>query len=108
MVENILGRILDAFQARMGSVLGSCLSRGFAENPALALLMAAEPAAVLASRPEAFFVGKANETAESFVKAVMQSGFGSGDESTEMAVLTQLAQVLTDDQYIAVHIYSCR
>ncbi|KAL3138889.1 hypothetical protein ABBQ32_005714 [Trebouxia sp. C0010 RCD-2024] len=93
VVENILGRVLDAFQARMGSLLGSSLCRGLAENPALALQMAAEPAALLASHPEAFFVGKANEPMEGFVKAVKQAGFGSGDDSSEIAVLTQLAQV---------------
>jgi hypothetical protein len=93
VVENILGRVLDAFQARMGSLLGYALSKGFAENPAMALQMAAEPAAVLAGEPVAFFVGKATETTDSFVKAVMQSGLGSGDESTEAIVLMQLAQV---------------
>lgn len=77
----------------MGSLLGSSLCRGLAENPALALQMAAEPAALLASHPEAFFVGKANEPLEGFVKAVKQAGFGSGDDSSETAVLTQLAQV---------------
>ena len=93
VVENILGRVLEAFQARMGMLLGYALSKGFAENPAMALQMAAEPAAVLAGEPVAFFVGKATETTESFVKAVMQSGLGSGDESTETIVLMQLAQV---------------
>jgi len=93
VVENILGRVLEAFQARMGSLLGYALSKGFAENPAMALQMAAEPAAILAGEPVAFFVGKATETTESFVKAVMQSGLGSGDESTESIVLMQLAQV---------------
>ena len=93
VVENILGRVLDAFQARMGSLLGSSLCKGLAENPTLALQMAAEPTALLASYPEAFFVGKANEPMEGFVKAVKQAGFGSGDDSSETAVLTQLAQV---------------
>lgn len=93
MVENILGRVLDAFQARMGTLLGSTLCKGLAESPALALQMAAEPAALLASYPEAFSVGKANETMEGSVKAVKQAGFGSGDDSSETAVLMQLAQV---------------
>lgn len=93
VVENILGRVLEAFQARMGSLLEYALSKGFAENPAMALQMAAEPAAILAGELVAFFVGKATETTESFVKAVMQSGLGSGDESTETIVLMQLAQV---------------
>ena len=93
VVENILGRVLEAFQARMGSLLGYALSKGYAENPAMALQMAAEPAAVLAGEPVAFFVGKATDTTESFVKALMQSGLGSGDESTETIVLMQLAQV---------------
>ena len=93
VVENILGRVLEAFQGRMSSLLGTALSKGFTENPALALLMASEPAALLAGDPVAFFVGKATETTESFVKAVVQSGFGSGDESLETSILTQLVQV---------------
>ena len=98
MVENILGRVLDAFQVRMSSLLGSSsLCKGLAENPALALQMAAEPAALLAACPEAFFVSKANDSMEGFVKAVVQAGFGSGDESSETAVLMQLAQVCLAD-----------
>ena len=93
MVENILGRVLDAFQVRMGSLLGSSLTKGLAENAALALQMAAEPAALLATYPQAFFVGKANESMEGFVKAVTQAGFGSGDDTSETSVLAQLAQV---------------
>ena len=93
VVENILGRVLDAFQVRMGSLLGSSLSKGLAENTALAVQMAAEPAALLATYPQAFFVGKANETMEGFVKAVTQAGFGSGDDTGETAVLAQVAQV---------------
>ena len=93
VVENILGRVLEAFQVRMGSLLGSSLTKGLAENPALAGQMAAEPAALLATYPQAFFVGKANENMEGFVKAVTQAGFGTGDSASETAVLTQLAQV---------------
>lgn len=77
----------------MGSLLGYALSKGLAENSALALQMAAEPSALLAGDPVAFFMGKATDTTESFVKAVMQSGFGSGDESVETNILTQFAQV---------------
>ena len=93
VVENILGRVLEAFQVRMGSLLGTALSKGFAENPALALQMAAEPAALLAGDPVAFFLGRATDTSEGFVKSVMQTGFGGGDESVDTSILTQLAQV---------------
>ena len=92
-MENVLGRVLEAFQARMNALLGSALCKGFAENPALALQMAAEPAAVHAGKPVAFFVGKATDTSDSFVKAIVQSGFGSGDSATETIVLQQFAQV---------------
>ena len=69
--------------------------------------MAAEPAAVHAGKPVAFFVGKATDTSDSFVKAIVQSGFGSGDSATETVVLQQFAQVcmhacvLTALRYIA-------
>ena len=89
----MLGRVLEAFQARMATLLGSALCKGFADNPALALQMAAEPAAVLAGEPVAFFVGKPTDTSDSFVKGIVQSGFGGGDKSTENVVLMQFAQV---------------
>ncbi len=45
VVENILGRVLDAFQAHMHALLGNAACKTLAENPQLALLMAREPAA---------------------------------------------------------------
>lgn len=93
VVENILGRVLDAFQARINSLLGNSLSRGFAENASLALQMAAEPAALLLHDPIAFFVGKASETPDAFQKALAQAGgLGSGDEAAQTAILAQFSQ----------------
>lgn len=51
VVENILGRVLDAFQARMSSLLGGATSKTLAENPQLATLMAQEPSAVQVNLP---------------------------------------------------------
>lgn len=93
VVENILGRVLDAFQMRMNSLLRDSLAKGFAESATLAQQMAAEPAALLLETPLAFFVGKATDTPDAFLKAVQQAGFGTGDEAAQVAVLSQLAQV---------------
>ena len=85
--------MLDSFQTRVNSLLGSSLARSFAENASLAQQMAAEPAALLLETPLAFFVGKATDTPDAFLKAVQQAGFASGDEAAQVAVLSQLAQV---------------
>ena len=93
VVENILGRVLDAFQTRMNRLQGHSLAKGFAENASLAQQMATEPAALLLENPLAFFVGKPADTTDAFLKAVQQAGFGTGDEASQAAVLGQLAQV---------------
>lgn len=93
VVENIVGRVLDAFQMRINSLLGNSLSRTFAENASLAQQMAAEPAALLLHSPVAFFLGKPTDTIDAFQKAVQQTGFGTGEEAAQVAVLMQLAQV---------------
>ena len=58
MVENILGRVLDACQTRMNALLAGSLVDSLVKSPAIAALMASEPAALLAGEPVAFFAGK--------------------------------------------------
>ena len=57
-MENILGRVLDACQTRMNALLAGSLVDSLVKSPAIAALMASEPAAVLAGEPVAFFAGK--------------------------------------------------
>lgn len=45
MVENILGRVLDAFATRVASTIGNAACRSFADDPAMATLMAREASA---------------------------------------------------------------
>ena len=58
VVENILGRVLDACQTRMNALLAGSLVDSLVKSPAIAALMALEPAALLAGEPAAFFAGK--------------------------------------------------
>lgn len=95
VVENILGRVLDTFQKRVNSLLRNSLARTFAENASFAQQMAAEPSALLLGKPVAFYVGKPTDTTDAFHKAIQQTGFGTGEEVAQVAVLSQLAQVWT-------------
>ena len=45
MVENVLGRVLDAFATRVAEALGTAACRSSVDDPALAALMAREHAA---------------------------------------------------------------
>ena len=58
MVENVLGRVVDAFESRMTLVLGSSAAGRLAESLPVVQLMAKEPAAALLGSPVAFFVGR--------------------------------------------------
>lgn len=57
VVENILGRVLDAFQARLAAIAGSSAAGRLADSVALVRLMVREPSAALLGSPVAFFVG---------------------------------------------------
>ena len=48
-MENLLGRMLEGFQARLARVLGKAACHALSEDPTLAILMAAEPGATQAS-----------------------------------------------------------
>ncbi|GAB4819189.1 hypothetical protein N2152v2_006235 [Parachlorella kessleri] len=91
VVENILGRVLDAFISHLTTaVAGSTAGRLAEKNLPLVRLMAKEPSAVLLGSPVAFFMGGNTDAMESFVSSVISSGFGANDESTEREVLSKL------------------
>lgn len=58
VVENVLGRVADAFEAAMAGLLGRSAAGRLAEALPLVQLMAREPAAALLGSPVAFFVGR--------------------------------------------------
>ena len=58
VVENVLGRVVDAFESRMALVLGGSAAGRLAESLPVVQLMAKEPAAALLGSPVAFFVGR--------------------------------------------------
>lgn len=58
VVENVLGRVLDALEAQMVAVLRGSAAGRLAESPTMAQMMAREPAAALLGSPVSFFVGR--------------------------------------------------
>ena len=92
VVENILGRVLDAFQVRSATLLGGAAARALAEAPNLAALMAREPAAPLAGDALAFFCGRPGDPADAWVAAA-GGAFGQGGEAAQFEVVAKVAQV---------------
>ncbi|KAK9837523.1 hypothetical protein WJX81_008555 [Elliptochloris bilobata] len=91
VVENILGRVLDAFQVRSATLLGGAAARALAEAPNLAALMAREPAAPLAGDVLAFFCGRPGDPADAWV-ASAAGGFGQGGEAVQFEVVAKVSQ----------------
>lgn len=54
ILENILGKVLAAFQGRMSDLLGVTACKALSEDSALAVQMAAEPCAPQAGRQKCF------------------------------------------------------
>ncbi|PRW57112.1 exocyst complex component SEC8 [Chlorella sorokiniana] len=90
VVENVLGRVVDAFEAQVASVLGGSAAGRLASSLPMVQLMVKEPAAALLGSPVAFFVGRNTEAMESFVSSVIAAGFGANDESVECEILQRL------------------
>lgn len=74
VAESVLARLLDAFQAHMNSALSGSAVQMLVNNPALARVMAAEPAANLAGDPVAFFAGRPGDSIDAFVTEVVNAG----------------------------------
>ena len=58
VVENVLGRVVDAFEAQVASVLAGSAAGRLASSLPMVQLMVKEPAAALLGSPVAFFVGR--------------------------------------------------
>lgn len=86
----MVGKVLDAFQARVAELLAGTAARALSEDASLAVQMAAEPAAHQAGEPAAFYVGRTGDSVDHFVASILQSGFGSGGELAEIAVLQRV------------------
>ncbi|KAL4857163.1 Serine/threonine-protein kinase PRP4 [Chlorella vulgaris] len=90
VVENVLGRVVDAFEAQVAALLGGSSAGRLSESLPLVQLMVKEPAAALLGSPVAFFVGRNTEAMESFVSSVIAAGFGANDEAVECDILRRL------------------
>jgi hypothetical protein len=85
MVENILGRVLDAFQAQLAAAVAGSAAGRLAESIPLVRLMAKEPSATLLGSPVAFFVGgntggwvQARGAGWQYMGGAMAAGTGCG------------------------------
>jgi hypothetical protein len=91
VVENILGRVLEAFHVRCATLLGGAAARPLAEAPALVALMAREPAAPLAGDVLAFYAGRPGDPADAWAAAAAP-GFGAGGEAVQFEVVAKVTQ----------------
>ena len=73
VVESVLARVMDAFQVRMQGALLAASVKTLSESPAVARLMAAEPAAPQAGSPVAFFTGRHTDSVDAFVTDVLNN-----------------------------------
>ena len=69
----MLARVMDAFQVRMQGALLAASVKTLSESPAVARLMAAEPAAPQAGSPVAFFTGRHTDSVDAFVTDVLNN-----------------------------------
>eukprot|EP00887_Chlorella_sp_A99_P002121 scaffold21.g2121.t1 len=90
VVENVLGKVLDAFQAQLEAAVGGSTAGRLAGDLQLVQLMVKEPAAALLGSPVAFFMGRNADAMESFVSSVIAAGFGANDEAVEAELLRRL------------------
>ena len=77
VVESVLARVMDAFQVRMQGALLAASVKTLSESPAVARLMAAEPAAPQAGSPVAFFTGRHTDSVDAFVTDVLNNTGGA-------------------------------
>lgn len=81
VLENILGQVLEAFQAQANAAFGSALAGRLAEDVAAVQIMAKEPTAPLLGPPVAFNVAKEADAMDSFVSSAIAAGFGARERS---------------------------
>lgn len=83
VLENVLARVLEAFQTGMASIVGGSVASVLADDVRVVQVMAKEPAAPLLGAPVAFFVGRNVDAMDAFVSSAIATGFGSSQRGLE-------------------------
>lgn len=93
VLENVLARVLEAFQDAMASTVGDSTAGKLADDVRVVQIMAKEPAAPLLGAPVSFFIGANADAIDSFVSSAIAAGFGSSQKGLERDLI---ARILTD------------
>ena len=93
VLENVLARVLEAFQDAMASIVGDSTAGKLADDVRVVQIMAKEPAAPLLGPPVSFFIGTNADAIDSFVSSAIAAGFGSSQKGLERDLI---ARILTD------------
>lgn len=93
VLENVLARVLEAFQDEMASTVGGSTAGELADDVRVVQIMAKEPAAPLLGGPVSFFIGTNADAIDSFVSSAIAAGFGSSLKGLERDLI---ARILTD------------
>jgi exocyst complex component 4 len=98
VLENVLGRVLEACHVAAADAAGGAAAGRLAASPPLVQLMAKEPSAALLGSPGAFFVGRGGEPMESFVSSAIAAGFGAAAGFEEGAGRGVVARLLAGER----------
>ncbi len=93
VLENVLARVLEAFQDAIASTVGTGTAGKLADDVRVVQIMAKEPAAPLLGPPVSFFIGANADAIDSFVSSAIAAGFGSSQKGLERELV---ARILTD------------
>jgi hypothetical protein len=93
VLENVLARVLEAFQEAMACTVGESTAGKLADDVRVVQIMAKEPAAPLLGAPVSFFIGANADAIDSFVSSAIAAGFGSSQKGLERDLV---ARILTD------------
>ena len=83
VLENVLAKVLEAFQTGMANIVGQSVASALSDDVRVIQVMAKEPAAPLLGPPVAFFVGTNVDAMDAFVSSAIAAGFGSSQRGLE-------------------------
>jgi hypothetical protein len=91
VLENALGRVLEAFHAAATAAANKSASFALAAAAPVAQAMAREPAAALLGSPVSFFVGRDGSALETFLSSALAAGAGAAGGAGAGAAERELA-----------------
>ena len=94
VLENVLARVLEAFQAATEACLGDSIAGKLSKDVRVVQIMAKEPVAPLLGPPLAFFLGANVDAMDSFVSSALAAGFGSSRKGLERELVGRILSVV--------------